>query len=220
MSDCFVCLQKCIIPLQLQCYECFSVNEMNCNSTKRICVCCYTKAKINTCSFCHSKRKNNVVVVDFQMIHNDEFSSLSCPFCMNFQGSHFGLYKHMKEKCLILCVCGDIVKNEEEHYKECKEKKWCDLCRGFVKKCSHQYCSICSSLEHCEAMCKERTLKCKECMEERKIFQMIEHYMEHIEKTKTRMNFFKDEFLSQKRKYQEMMTFVPDLYKEVYNEDF
>lgn len=221
MNECFVCLQTCIIPLQLQCYECFSNHEMNCNSTKRICSVCFSKTKLESCSFCHSKKVNKNVIVDFQMIHNDEFSILSCPFCTEFKGSHYHLYKHMKEKCFDFCPCGEFIlkKHEREHYKTCNRKKWCVKCNAFVKKCSHQYCSICSSLDHSERICKERILKCKECKEEKKVFQMIEHYMEHLEKSKKKVEFFKEEYVNEKKKYQTLMTFLPELYKEVYNEE-
>lgn len=222
MSECFICLQKCIIPLQLQCYECFSMNEMNCHSIKRICVSCYSKTKISSCSFCHAKRQNNNTLVDFDTIHNDEFSILTCPFCSEFQGNHFGLYKHLKSKCLVFCTCGDIFlkKNEKQHFQTCQEKRWCELCKEFVKECGHSYCSICSSIEHTKKMCQERTFQCRECNEKKKIFEIIEHYMEHIEESKKKTIFYKKELSNEKKKYHRMMIFLPDLYKEVYGEDF
>ena len=220
--ECFVCLQKCVIPLQLQCYDCFSTHEMNCNSTKRICVQCITKTKLETCSFCRSKKVNNNIVVDFQGIHNDVFSILSCPFCIEFKGSHFDLYKHLKGKCLNFCSCGDLFlrKEEKKHYETCKEKTWCSKCKEFVKKCHHQHCSICSSSEHSDIICKNRTLQCTICKEEKKIFQIIEHYMEHLEKSKNKVAVFKQEYLEEKKKYQAMMLFLPELYMDFYNEEF
>jgi hypothetical protein len=44
--------------------------------------------------------------------------------------------------------------------------------------------------------------------------------MEHLEKSKTKVAVFKQEYLEEKKKYQEMMLFLPELYKEVYNEEF
>ena len=222
MTECFICLQKCVIPIQLQGYECFSGNDMNCNSRKRICVKCYTQKKLDICSFCRSKRKNNNIMIDFDSIYNDTFSILSCPFCKEFQGDHFALYKHLKDKCLEFCTCGDIFlkKDAREQFKNCKEKRWCEICKEFVKECSHKYCSICFSTDHEEKMCLKRTVKCRECNKEKNVSQIIEHYMEHIEESKKRTNFYKEELSREKKKYQRMMIFLPDLYKEVYHEDF
>lgn len=224
MNDCFICLQKCVIPIQLRKFKCFSDFEMNCHSTKKICVQCYTQSKIEKCVFCRSlPRENGDICIDFQTIQTDEFSVYTCPFCTNFSGSHFDLYKHLKEKCLIFCPCGEILKREYEkkHYeKECDKKHECKLCNKFVTHCNHSYCYYCKDTSHTEESCKNIKYECSECSESIHKFELVEHILSHINIINNKMTFFKEEYILHKQKYQTLMKTLPDIYKMVYNEDF
>lgn len=221
MIDCFICLQPCIIPIQLKSFSCYKENEISCHTIQRICISCYMKSDLKKCSYCHSERENNKIEIDFSFIMKDEFSIYSCPFCNNFQGNHTDLWKHINEKCITQCPCSKIIlkKDSKKHYQEeCSELKWCSQCDKGVKTCPHIKCSICKKKNHIEEECSERLLECKECFKKITAKEYIEHYLEHVENIKTRVEFFKESLKTEKSKYYYLMEKIPELYESVYNE--
>lgn len=219
--DCFICLQPCIIPIQLKSFGCYQENEISCHTIQRICLSCYLKSDLKKCSYCHCEKTNNTIEIDFSLMMKDEFSIYSCLFCTSFQGNHIQLWKHMKEQCIIQCPCQKIVlkKDLKKHYQEeCKELKWCSSCEKGIKSCIHLKCKLCKKTNHTEEECSERLLECKECLKKIKAKDYIEHYLEHIEIIKTRIEFFKESLKIEKLKYYYLMEKIPELYESVYNE--
>lgn len=221
MMDCFICLQPCIIPIQLKSFSCYKENEISCNTIQRICLPCYLKSDLKKCSYCHSEKTDRRNEIDFSLIMKDDFSIYSCPFCNEFQGNHIHLWKHMNEHCIFQCPCSKIIlkKDLKKHYEEeCSQLKWCTQCEKGVQFCPHIKCKICKKTNHTEEECSERLIDCKECFKKIKAKDYIEHYLEHIETIKTKMEFFKESLKSEKLKYYHLMEKIPELYESVYNE--
>ena len=221
MKECFICLQSCIIPIQLKSFPCFEVKQISCHTFQRICISCFISNDLLKCSFCHLEKKNENFEIDFLSIQNDEYSILSCPFCKDFQGNHMNLWKHMNESCISFCDCKKIYlkKKKQLHFeKECSLYQWCSICNNGVKFCPHISCSICSKTNHSVEDCPERKLKCNECSLSISAKDYIEHHLEHIEHIKTKIDFFSKSLKSEKIKYYELMNKIPDLYENVYHE--
>ena len=221
MKECFICLQTCIIPIQLKCFSCFETKKITCHTFQRICISCFLSNQISKCSFCHKEKINNNFEIDFTSIQKDEFSILTCPFCKDFRGNHMDLWKHMSESCIVFCECNKIYLKKKTKYhfeKECSIYKWCSICNDGVKFCPHISCSICQKKNHCIENCPERKIECRECSTMVMAKDYIEHHLEHIESIKTKIDFFSTSLKKEKIKYYQLMNKIPELYEIVYHE--
>jgi len=120
MKECFLCLQSCIIPIQLKYFPCSESKQISCHTFQRICISCFLSSELLKCSFCHKEKENENFQIDFLSIQNDEYSILTCPFCKDFQGNHMNLWKHMNDSCISFCKCNKLylIKKKENHFKK------------------------------------------------------------------------------------------------------
>lgn len=221
MKTCYICLSNVILPIISRNFKCYNKYSISCHSFQRICLKCHMDNPVLKCSFCKAEKESDEIEIDTLYIKDDNFSILSCPFCNEFKGSHIDLLKHINTKCILFCECGKIVrrKDEEKHYKtECKIFHWCMKCKNGVKKCKHKLCKFCHGYGHQEDECPERMIECKECGEEIKAKDIINHYVEHVDKVKKRMELSHEILRESKRKYQRLMKYLPELYELIYKE--
>jgi len=221
-QECAVCLNNCVIPVQLKCFECYDERKLNCNSLKRICLACYIDMdeQIQKCFYCSGRKISNTIAIDFQMIQQDEVSLLSCPYC-NISGlGHVALYKHVMKNHIRDCDCGAFVFDEKKHYKYCDKKYWCEKCSKFQKSCVHQKCRHCHKrCDHPPEKCMERPFRCPQCDEIFTAKTFMNHFMEHLNDNRTIQKALQNSIQTHKREYKTLMTLLPQLYKEVYHEN-
>lgn len=221
MKECFLCLQRCIIPIQLKYFPCSESKQISCHTFQRICISCFLSNHLLKCSFCYKEKENDNFEIDFISIQKDEYSILTCPFCKDFQGNHINLWKHMNDSCISFCKCNKLylIKKKKNHFeKECSIYKWCSICNNGVLSCPHLSCSICSNKNHSNEDCPERKLECSECSLSIPAKDYIEHHLEHIECIKSKIDFFSKSLKSEKTKYYKLMNQIPELYENVYHE--
>lgn len=211
-----------MIPVSLQCFECSSTMGMNCNSMHPICFLCYTKGDLQKCSFCHAPRVNDTVFINFPLIHADHHSSYSCPLCSNFQGNHFELYKHITNECMFQCECKKFIirKYAKEHYENgtCSIWKWCTICKSRVKQCKHMPCKTCGKVCDPEKPCQNEKVCCTECQQHVRRVDLVQHFLEHVEDSKLNIKILRELLQKERKHYHTMMTVIPTLYKNVYDE--
>ena len=221
MEKCHLCFEKCIVPVQLKCFECFDEKKMNCNSLQRICYICYMKSNLDKCSFCRAAKCNDTIGIDFSMMEQDTLSRYTCPFCTTFEGNHVELYQHMVKECLHTCECGKVYpkRDEMQHVQhECNVWKWCSKCKKKVKTCIHFPCQKCGKVCLSESSCTKSIVSCPECNKQMKSKDFLPHILKHIEDSKRRIHLMKDVLSSERKRYYYMMEIVPELYKNVYHE--
>lgn len=221
-QQCIICLNTCIVPVQLKCFECFDERKINCNSLKRVCLLCFLEMenKIVKCFFCPSKKVSENFAIDFQGIQNDEISILSCHFCSKTGYGHMELYKHMMDKHVHECDCGMFFHDEKQHYTYCQRKKWCERCQKFKKECVHQKCKYCKKYHaHSSEKCMERPFSCPQCNMIYPANIFMNHFMEHLDENRNSQKALQNSISKYKKDYKKLMNMLPVLYKEVYDEN-
>lgn len=223
MKECHICYEKCIVPVQMKCFDCYDTVKMNCNSLQRVCLTCYVKGNFKKCTICRAEKVNDEIEIDFDSIHNDSMSIYTCPLCDTFEGSHYDLYQHMMNTCLFFCECGSWVvkKNTKEHYQgSCSVFRWCQKCQKPVKKCKHIPCSRCG--KHCpsEHHCSYETVECSDCHEKIPFHELVNHFLKHVEQSKQKVMFLKSILTQERKRYHRLLKTIPDVYNDVYDESF
>lgn len=221
-QQCVMCLNNCVIPIQLKCFQCFDERKMNCNSLKRVCLVCYMdmEKKIEKCFYCSSPKVSKEISVDFQMIQNDDVSILSCPLCSLTGMGHMDLFKHVTSVHIKECECGDFVMDEKSHYQYCDKKWWCERCQEFVTSCVHKKCKFCKKrCDHPPQKCMDRPFSCSECDGTFTAKTFMNHFMEHLNENRNSQKALQNSILKLKKEYKRLMDMLPLLYKEVYDEN-
>lgn len=150
---CYICRNDVVLPVEMICFPCFSVNQIHCNSFVRICLkCAIDYLQLNRGSFerdftrkcltCQETvylsmlRFSNTIKFDFQMIR-DATGEIYCPFCESFTGSGMDLFHHLKEcpEYMHECECKKILPHRymlRMHQFSCPNYKHCLICDEFV----------------------------------------------------------------------------------------
>ncbi len=221
-QQCILCLNTCLLPVQLKCFACFDEKKMNCHSLKRVCLHCYLEMenKIQKCFFCTSPKVSKSVSVDFQVIQNDDVSLLSCPYCSLSGKTHMDLWKHVISSHVKDCECGDFFLDEKTHYQYCDKKSWCERCQQFVVNCQHKKCKFCKKkCNQTSDKCMERPFSCPECGQNFQAKGFMNHFMEHLNENRNSQKALQNSILIIKKDYKRLMNLLPSLYKEVYHEN-
>jgi len=221
MEKCHICFEKCIVPVQLNCFSCYKDIEINCNSLQRVCLLCFLENDLQKCSFCHAPRCNNNIKIDYTMMENDSLSKYSCPLCNDFSGSHFELYTHMVKSCMYLCECGKwvIKSREKEHIQgKCSHWKWCSACNKKVDKCIHFPCKDCGKVCRNKRECCGKRMQCPTCHDMIPCKQLMNHILVHVDDSKKKIEMMKYVLQKERKEYHKLMELVPNIYKDIYDE--
>ncbi len=221
MSECYICKQKCIVPVKMQCFECFDSMKMHCNALQRICMVCFLQGDLQKCSFCRAPRLHDAIEIDFLRMEQDCHSILSCPYCDKFQGSHFDLYHHMMKSCVYQCECKKWVvrKDQEQHVRhKCTVWKWCKECEKPIQQCKHFPCKTCHV--HCSNTleCKQKKIQCSHCGQMLTTKTFLGHFLKHVDESKCRITTLKEILQKERLLYHELLLKVPAMYNDIYDE--
>lgn len=221
MNECYVCKEKCIVPVMMQCFECFDSMKVHCNALHRICIVCFLKGNLKKCSFCRAPRINDTIEIDFLGMEQDCHSILSCPFCDKFQGSHFNLFQHMMKSCIYQCECKQWVteRERETHVRDhCTVWKWCNDCNKSVQQCKHFPCTTCHV--HCSDTleCKQKKLQCSHCGDTLTTKTFLGHFLTHIDDSKKKITTLKEILQKERQHYHELLLQIPAMYSDLYEE--
>lgn len=155
MEICSICMDSVFLPVEMNCFSCFSENKIHCNSlirTCRVCSCKFLQLNRNVvdrdfvkkCLYCpgvcHPKflSLHSSFRKDFIMMKNDK-TIYDCPYCRDFVGTQIEIDKHIETTCMespIQCDCGRInpKKHVEDHQNNCPNFTTCHVCDSNVKK--------------------------------------------------------------------------------------
>lgn len=244
--ECSVCLSSIKIPLILECFECFRPYEYNCMTKNRVCFFCFLtmREKKTNCLICRSKAKDyDKFRVDLEYIYNDiKENDFQCKFCEKQFQTHKDLYKHcfLEDKCIYKCECDKFIKKEEElfHKSQCEKFILCNFCKSFhsKKKCSknsqNEYfceenperCLQCGeevwNKNHWTEECAYRKIQCPSCKEIHIADNIMEHYIEHLKKSKMKQEMLKEILKKEYNEFLKNVEELPNLYYQVFKEEY
>jgi len=151
---CSICLEDCIIPVEMTIFQCTLTQDINCYSFKRMCESCVityleldkkysSRNTFKKCLFCCSWVNPQEIVgktaykKDYLLMSLDT-RKLPCKNC-DFVGNHLELEKHVVKECkkkLVECNCNvvgpkDFIESKE-HRKACAFFKQCLECDEYI----------------------------------------------------------------------------------------
>jgi len=156
MELCAICKEKCIIPVEILCFNCYKKNEINCFSFLRVCLSCsihyleldkskYERPYSKKCLYCsesallHFITIKYAIKIDFSLMSLDTNQNYECPFCNEATGNQVEIYKHAIDQCpnfYIECICEKIIRRCElvAHRSSCVEFALCEECDQYIAK--------------------------------------------------------------------------------------
>ena len=183
---CYICRNEVVLPVELICFPCFSVNEVHCNSYVRLCLFCaieylqlnkgyFEREFTRKCLTCHETvflsllHFNNALKFDFQIIKEDE-KVIECPFCFEYQGNMMSVFHHLKQcpEYFCECACKKIIpfrKMLRSHHFNCSHHKHCLTCDTFVPV--HDFAQHQRQIHN--------TIECVHCKEYLPLEELFEH---------------------------------------------
>lgn len=243
--DCSLCLSTVNLPVLLECFECFTPYQYHCMSKHKFCFTCFLQLKlnINNCLFCRSKVIDyEKFRIDLDYIYNDtNQNNFQCKFCSQNFNNHIDLYKHIfvEKKCIYKCECNEFVtiENKHEHQTSCQKYIFCNFCKTnhLKKNCQRQldeyycenfpnkclYCSdTISDDNHWTIECIYRKIECPSCKEIYPAHNIMEHYIEHLTKSKKKQNILNQILKDEEVTFLKCMKELPKLYFQVFKEEF
>jgi hypothetical protein len=160
MDHCIICKEKCLIPVEIICFNCYKKNEINCSSFLRICFLCsinylelnksrYDRSYSKKCLYCsefallHFISIKSAVKIDFLLMSMDVRPDYTCSFCQSFHGTQIDIYKHVSGECpnfWIECMCDRVFYKCDlnDHRTTCNEYSKCPECCEYIVKYEFQ----------------------------------------------------------------------------------
>lgn len=204
MEKCILCLSDTFIPVQVKCFQCYHSYHIHCNSFHRICLFCFLQKKITKCFFCQSEEKENIYPkfeIDYDRIRADTFSIYTCPICQNFKGRHSDVCKHVLQNHIYQCKCGDIIQNDEISI--IHHKKTCTLC---------EYCLKCKKNSNSCPCLDNKFISCKICNAVLSKKNFMNHSIEHIQQSKTKVEILRGMLNDERRRYHSLLEKIEEDY--------
>ena len=204
MKKCPICLENVVVPVKLNCFECYKSHEIHCHTFQRFCLHCIFQSNTNIekCIFCHEPKKNKTMEIDYDYISNDHFSIYTCVFCKQTKGSHLEIAKHIMENHVYHCACGEMImnSNKKEHSKTCEKCLYCAKCdKDVINICKHKK-SKRINLE-CQYCGKCITNSC----------EVLDHYLTHVEEYKVKIKTLREILTCERKQYHDLLHLIEDL---------
>jgi hypothetical protein len=186
---CIICLQKCIVPVEITCFPCSAQpHSKNCMSFRRFCYECAVeylslgvscKKTIKCILFdarvdAYTLHHETAFRIDYMLMQLDT-SLNTCPYCAEYEGVQLDVHKHMMNECqkrFYFCACRERVSLEQkkEHEQTCSLYCFCQRCREPVLKHLYNHhlftahnivqCYQCKESFHCSLMTQHQENIC------------------------------------------------------------
>jgi hypothetical protein len=169
--QCLLCLNEPILPVRVECFDCFKEGENYCLVNQRLCLFClldyFEMEEERRCFICRSESINKNFSFDLEWICNDKtLRTFQCPVCSLKFTSHYGLYQHIWLDCIRKCDCGEYVlrSHQKEHEKICSEYMFCNVCEKYHLKKDMYYNAECEQrMDFLPYKCPENPPYCSYC---------------------------------------------------------
>lgn len=164
IPKCAICLDTCVIPVEITSFECYEYNKPSCFSFHRVCELCAIKylelnipseqrSESKRCLFCDSVCNPKSALLfyrkDYLLIQLDPNPNVSCPNSdCNIVGTHSFIENHYSKSCdytIISCICNKYgirkLMNSREHCLNCVFYRECIECKSmiYINKLSDHY---------------------------------------------------------------------------------
>lgn len=154
MTECIICKDTVLIPVEVTCFECFSKDKVSCSTFSRVCRKCahdyleldksVVQRRLYTrCFYCpavvrlFNLSSHNAYRKDFLLVQNDVSQNHVCPYCHIFQGNQIMIDTHLDTECpafVVQCSCGRCLERQDLsfHYPFCLQHAQCQECQDYI----------------------------------------------------------------------------------------
>ena len=172
--QCLLCLNEPILPVRVECFDCFHEGDSYCLVNQRLCLFClfhyFETEQERRCFICHCTSRNKNFSFDLEWICNDKtVRSFQCPVCSLKFTSHYGLYQHIWLHCIRICECGEYVlsNQQSEHERNCSKHMFCNVCEKYhLKKYMYYNADAEQDTDFLPYKCPENPPYCSYCTSE------------------------------------------------------
>jgi hypothetical protein len=155
-GNCCICLEKCLIPVEVKCFSCYTPNQISCSSFCRVCIACvfrFLQLDIDSdqrdftkkCLFCpgtvspYTLSPDNAFRLDYTLMLMDSKVDHVCSFCLNYSGSQIMIHQHLERECPKYskqCECKKVFQKQDFYFHlfSCSSHFHCKLCTKYIEK--------------------------------------------------------------------------------------
>jgi len=155
-ENCCICMERCLIPVEIICFPCYRLNQLGCSSFCRICIMCANhflqldmhqeqRDFVKKCIYCpatiplHLLSNDKAFRVDYSLMLLDSKPNHICPFCLNYTGNQIMLHHHLEKECPKFpkqCECKKVFLKQDFYFHlfTCPSHIHCPLCTKYISK--------------------------------------------------------------------------------------
>lgn len=240
--NCPICLDPCLVPVEITGFPCFRPDRIHCHSFARFCFHCAARlfelekapegrSVKARCPFCYSEtdprqiRVSPPFRIDWEAVQTSSQEAVDCPSCGLEAETVEELARHCDRSC---CAC--VLPSNH------KDEKDCLVCRNTADRDSplfhlhmtktHRmnYCVLCTNYtslsirRHHKMECLRRIVPCRHCDMSIQALFFADHLIEHLHESKERQSLLEDLLLKEREMYRRMLEECGEFYVKNYQE--